>query len=80
MQRYRMPFLPKFCIGCMGVASRGPGVPVTPLCKPLCKQTTYNIRVRKRHDDILAAKAIVENPTILKCVLYQSIFLSGSCI
>ena len=22
-----------------------PGVPVTPLCKPSCKQTTYNIQV-----------------------------------
>ena len=29
----------------------GPGVPVTPLCKPFFKQTTYNIPWRKRHDD-----------------------------
>ena len=31
----------------IGVARGGPGVPVTPppLCKPSCKQTTYNIQV-----------------------------------
>ena len=29
----------------------GPGVPVSPLCKPFFKQTTYNIPWRKRHDD-----------------------------
>ena len=28
-----------------GVASGDPGVHVTPLCKPFCKQTTYNIQV-----------------------------------
>ena len=35
-----------------GVLGR-PGVPVTPLCQPFLKQTTYNIPWRKRHDDIV---------------------------
>ena len=36
-----------------GVARGGPGVPVTPLCKPFFKQTTYNIPWQKRHDNIV---------------------------
>ena len=33
------------CTASIGVARGGPGVPVTPLCKPSCKQTTYNIQM-----------------------------------
>ena len=55
-----------------GVARGGPGVPVTLLPPPpplvgllLSKQPTI-FRWRKRHDNILAVKAIVEKPTFLK--------------
>ena len=50
-----------------GVARGGPGVPVTPplVGLLLSKQPTI-FRWRKRHDNILAVKAIVEKPTFLK--------------
>ena len=54
-------------------------MPVT----PLGRQTTYNIQVgkqptifrwRKRHDNILAVKSIVEKPTFLKFVFFVKYF------
>ena len=52
-----------------GVARGGLGVPVTPplVGLLLSKQPTI-FRWRKRHDNILAVKAIVEKPTFLKFV------------
>ena len=56
-----------------GLARGGPGVPVNPPPPPpgvgllLSKQPTI-FRWRKRHDNILAVKAIVEKPTFLKFV------------
>ena len=45
----------------------------------LSKQPTI-FRWRKRHDNILAVKAIVEKPTFLKFVFLSSIFVNGSCL
>ena len=54
-----------------GLARGGPGVPVNPppplVGLLLSKQPTI-FRWRKRHDNILAVKAIVEKPTFLKFV------------
>ena len=54
-----------------GVAKGGPGVPVTPpppfVGLLFSKQPTI-FRWRKRHDNILAVKAIVEKLTFLKFV------------
>ena len=51
-----------------GVARGGPGVPVTPppLVGLLLRKQPAIFRWRKRHDNIVAVKAIVENPTFLK--------------
>ena len=57
--------------GNRGVAKGGPGVPVTPppplVGLLLSKQPTI-FRWRKRYDNILAVKAIVEKSTSLKFV------------
>ena len=37
---------------------------------PSFEQTTYNTQVAKRHDNILAVKAIVEKPTFLKKICF----------
>ena len=46
----------------------GPGVPVTPLVGLLLSKQPIIFRWRKRHDNILALKVIVEKPTFLKFV------------
>ena len=55
-----------------GVARGGPGVPVTlpppPLVGLLLSKQPTMFMWRKRHDNILAVKAIVEKPTSLKFV------------
>ena len=58
-----------------GVARGGPGVPVTPPLVGLLlnKQPTI-FRWRKRHDNILAVKAIDEKPTFLKFVFFVKYF------
>ena len=59
---------------CRGVARRGPGVPVTPpppLGRPSFEQTPTIFRWRKRHDNILAVKAIFEKPTFLKFLFFS---------
>ena len=59
-------------VGCFrGIAGGGggPGVPVTPpLLGLLLSKQPIIFRWRKRHDNILAVKAIVEKPTFLKFV------------
>ena len=60
-----------------GVATGGPWVPVTPpppVGLLLSKQPTI-FRWRKRHDNILAVKAIVEKPTFFKICFFVKYFL-----
>ena len=52
------------------------GTTEEPRAKKRCKQPTI-FRWQKRHDDTLAVKSIIEKPTFLKFVLFQSIFVRG---
>ena len=66
-----------FCLLYRGVARKGGGSwgardpPLVGLL--LCKQATI-FRWRKRHDNILAVKGIVEKPTFLKFVFFVKYF------
>ena len=69
------------CIHTRGVARGGSGVPVTPplVGLLLSKQPTI-FRWRKRHDNILAVKAIVEKPTFFKNLFFWKVFWSTALV